>query len=151
VDTLSYKTVSANNQTVVRNWHIIDAENQIVGRLATTIANLIRGKHKASFTPHVNTGDKVIVINADKVRFTGKKMEDKVYLHYTGYPGGQRATTPAKLMAKKPEEVLRTAVHGMLPGNKLKKEFLKNLFLYAGTEHPHGAQNPKPYELKSEK
>lgn len=148
MDTLSYKTISANSKTVVRNWHIIDAENMIVGRLATTVANLIRGKHKASFTPHANTGDKVIVINADKVRFTGKKMEDKIYLHFTGYPGGQRAATPAQILAKKPEEVLRNAVHGMLPGNKLRKEFLKNLFIYAGNEHPHAAQNPKPFELK---
>jgi len=148
VDTLSYKTISANKQTVVQNWHIIDAENQIVGRLATTLANLIRGKHKASFTPHVNTGDKVIVINADKIRFTGKKMSDKIYLHYTGYPGGQRAATPERILAKKPTEVLRKAVEGMLPGNKLDKEFMKNLFLYVGTEHPHAAQNPKPYELK---
>jgi large subunit ribosomal protein L13 len=147
VDTLSYKTVSANSQTVSRDWHIIDAENQIVGRLATTIANLVRGKNKASFTPHANTGDKVIVINAEKVRFTGKKMDDKVYLHYTGYPGGQRSTTPAKLMVKKPTEVLKLAVYGMLPSNKLRKEFLKNLFLYEGTEHPHEAQNPKPYTL----
>jgi len=148
VDTLSYKTISANKQTVVQNWHIIDAENQIVGRLATTLANLIRGKHKASFTPHVNTGDKVIVINAEKIRFTGKKMSDKIYLHYTGYPGGQRAATPERILAKKPTEVLRKAVQGMLPGNKLDKEFMKNLFLYAGTDHPHAAQNPKPYELK---
>lgn len=148
MDTLSYKTISANKQTVVQNWHIIDAENQIVGRLATTLANLIRGKHKASFTPHVNTGDKVIVINADKIRFTGKKMSDKIYLHYTGYPGGQRAATPERILAKKPTEVLRKAVEGMLPGNKLDKEFMKNLFLYVGTEHPHAAQNPKPYELK---
>ena len=148
MDTLSYKTISANNKTVERKWHVIDAENQIVGRLATTIANLIRGKHKASFTPHANTGDKVIVINADKIRFTGKKMDDKVYLHYTGYPGGQRATTPAKLMVKKPTEVLKLAVYGMLPSNKLRDEFLKNLFLYAGSEHPHAAQNPKPFELK---
>ena len=148
MDTLSYKTISANNKTVVREWHVIDAENQIVGRLATTIANLIRGKNKASFTPHANTGDKVVVINADKIRFTGKKMDDKVYLHYTGYPGGQRATTPAKLLVKKPTEVLKLAVEGMLPGNKLAKEFMKNLFLYAGSEHPHEAQNPKPFELK---
>lgn len=108
---------------------------------------LVRGKHKASFTPHVNTGDKVIVINAEKVRFTGKKMDNKEYVRYTGYPGGQRFATPADLMNRKPEEVLRMAVHGMLPGNKLKAQFMKNLFIYAGTEHPHAAQNPKTLEL----
>jgi large subunit ribosomal protein L13 len=148
VDTLSYKTISANKQTNVQKWHIIDAENQVVGRLATLIANMIRGKHKASFTPHANTGDKVIVLNADKIRFTGKKMDDKVYLHYTGYPGGQRSVTPAKLLVKKPTEVLKLAVYGMLPGNKLRKDFLSNLYLYEGTEHPHAAQNPQPLELK---
>jgi large subunit ribosomal protein L13 len=143
VDTLSYKTISANKQTVQRDWILIDAEDQIVGRLATQIANIIRGKNKACFTPHANCGDKVIVINADKVRFTGKKMTDKIYLHHTGHPGGQRETTPAKLLVKKPEEVLTKAVRGMLPGNKLRAQFLKNLFIYAGSEHPHQAQNPK--------
>jgi large subunit ribosomal protein L13 len=147
VNTLSYRTVSANKQTVSRDWILIDAENQVVGRLAAKIANLVRGKHKPYFTPHVDCGDKVVVINADKIRFTGKKMSDKVYLHYTGYPGGQRSITPDKLMAKKPEEVLTLAVRGMLPGNKLRKEFLKNLFIYAGSEHPHQAQNPKSLEL----
>jgi large subunit ribosomal protein L13 len=147
VDTLSYKTVSANKQTVVHNWHLIDAEDLIVGRLASKIAMLIRGKHKATFTPHVNCGDKVIVINAEKVRFTGKKMTDKQYIHYTGYPGGQRFASPAILLSYKPDEVIRKAVHGMLPGNKLRKEYLKNLHIYAGAEHPHTAQNPKKLEL----
>jgi large subunit ribosomal protein L13 len=147
VEALSFKTISANKQTVKRDWILIDAENQVVGRLATKIAMLVRGKHKASFTPHVDTGDKVIVINADKVRFTGKKMDKKQYVRYTGYPGGQRFATPADFLAKKPEEIIRFAVHGMLPGNKLKAVFLKNLFIYAGSEHPHAAQNPKTLEL----
>jgi large subunit ribosomal protein L13 len=147
VESLSFKTISANKQTVKRDWILIDAENQVVGRLATKIAMLVRGKHKASFTPHVNTGDKVIVINADKVRFTGKKMDKKEYVRYTGYPGGQRFATPADLMNRKPEEVLRLAVHGMLPGNKLKAQFMKNLFIYASAEHPHAAQTPKTLEL----
>ena len=149
MDTLSYKTVSSNKQTVEHKWFIIDAENQIVGRLATEIAMIIRGKNKASFSPHVNCGDKVVVINAEKVRFTGKKMEDKEYIHYTGYPGGQRFTTPAKLMDKKPGQVLLNAVTGMLPGNKLKKVYLKNLHIYAGTEHPHAAQNPTIKQINS--
>lgn len=149
MDTLSYKTVSANKQTVDHKWFIIDAENQVVGRLASEIAMIIRGKTKASFTPHVNCGDKVVVINAEKVRFTGKKMQDKEYIHYTGYPGGQRFTTPAKLMDKKPGQVLLNAVTGMLPGNKLKKVYLKNLFIYAGTEHPHAAQNPTKKQINS--
>lgn len=148
MNTPSYKTISASKATASHNWLIIDAENQVVGRLATTIANLIRGKNKPDFTPHDNTGDKVIVINAEKIRFTGNKMNDKEYLHYTGYPGGQRSTTPAKLLVRKPTEILHNAVHGMLPGNKLKAQYLKNLFLYAGTEHPHGPQNPQPYDLK---
>jgi large subunit ribosomal protein L13 len=147
VDTLSYKTISANSKTVQHNWILIDAEDQVVGRLASKIANLVRGKHKASFTPHINCGDKVVVINADKIRFTGKKFDDKIYLHYTGYPGGQRETTPAKLISKKPEDIIIMAVRGMLPGNKLRKEFLKNLFVYAGAEHPHQAQNPKTIQL----
>jgi large subunit ribosomal protein L13 len=149
VDTLSYKTISANRNTVVKDWYIIDAEDQIVGRLASRIANVIRGKHKASFTPHVNCGDKVIVINADKIRFTGKKMSDKEYIHYTGYPGGQRFITPEKLLEKKPADVLTMAVRGMLPGNKLRKQFLGNLHVYAGAVHPHQAQNPKTLNLSS--
>ena len=145
MDTLSYKTVSANRKTVSKAWHLIDAEDMIVGRLATTIANLARGKHKPTFSPHVDCGDKVVVINADKVCFTGKKMKDKVYVRHTGYPGGQRFTTPAQLMDRKPTEVLRKAVNNMLPKNKLQQVYLKNVFLYAGTQHPHEAQQPKPY------
>jgi len=147
VDTLSYKTVAAKSSTVVSEWLVIDAENMVVGRLAAQLAKIIRGKNKPSFSPHVNCGDKVIILNAEKVRFTGNKMNDKIYIHYTGYPGGQREITPARLMTKKPEDVLKMAVRGMLPANKLRKEYLNNLFIYVGGEHPHSAQNPKTITL----
>ncbi|MCX6351563.1 MAG: 50S ribosomal protein L13 [Bacteroidetes bacterium] len=149
MNTLSYKTISTSKETASHSWHVIDAENQIVGRLASRIAKLIRGKNKPDFTPHANTGDKVIVLNVDKVRFTGKKMQDKVYTRHTGYPGGQRFSSPVLLLKSKPGEVLRNAVKGMLPGNKLREPYLKNLHLYVGTTHPHMAQNPKPYDLNS--
>jgi large subunit ribosomal protein L13 len=147
VETLSYKTISVNKKTASHNWYIIDAEDQIVGRMASKIANIIRGKNKPDFTPHVNGGDKVIVINAEKIRFTGKKMQDKEYIHYTGYPGGQRFITPAKMLVKKPTDVVTLAVRGMLPANKLRKQFLGNLYVYAGTEHNHDAQAPKKLDL----
>ncbi len=147
MDSLSYKTISVNSKTATHNWYIIDVQDQIVGRAASKIANIIRGKNKPDFTPHVNGGDKVVVINADKVKFTGKKMGDKEYIHYTGYPGGQRFITPEKLMAKKPEDVITLAIRGMLPANKLRKQFLSNLHVYAGTEHPHDAQTPKVLDL----
>jgi len=142
VDTLSYKTKSANKDTVVRQWYIVDAENQIVGRMATKIANVLRGKHKPSYTPHVDTGDNVIVINADKVRFTGNKMDKKVYLTYSGYPGGQKSKTAKELMEKKPYAVIENAVRGMLPKNKLGRAMFKKLYVYAGDEHNHKAQKP---------
>ncbi len=147
MEALSFKTAPAKPQSVERNWHIIDAENQIVGRLASQIAILIRGKHKPLFSPHVDCGDKVIVINADKIRFTGKKMQDKQYIHHTGYPGGQRINTPTGLLAKKPTEILAKAVTNMLPHSRLRKEYLKNLFLYQGAEHPHQAQQPKTVKV----
>jgi large subunit ribosomal protein L13 len=148
VDTLSYKTISANKKTIHQEWLVIDAENQIVGRLATQIANLLRGKHKTNFTPHVVAGDHVIVINADKVRFSGKKMEDKIYLRHTGYPGGQRETTPERLLKTKPEDIIIKAVRNMLPKNKLQAVCLKNLHVFAGAEHIHQAQSPKVYKPK---
>lgn len=147
MDTLSYKTRSVSSQQAERTWHLIDAENKVVGRLASEIAKIIRGKNKPSFTPHDNTGDKVVVINADKVRFTGKKMDQKEYIRHTGYPGGQRVTTPTEVLAKKPERILHNAVKGMLPKNKLQKPYLKNLFIYTGTEHPHEAQKPKKLDI----
>jgi len=146
VNTLSYKTQSANKETVDRKWFIIDAEGEIVGRLATKIAHVLKGKHKASYTPHVDTGDNVIVINADKVRFTGLKMDQKQYITFSGYPGGQKYATAAQMAAKKPTFIIEKAVKGMLPKNKLGRAMFKKLFAYAGTEHPHQAQ--KPAELK---
>ena len=145
--TLSYKTISANKATVKKEWIVVDAENEVVGRLATKVANILRGKHKPSFTPHVDCGDYVIVINADKVRFTGKKLTDKVYVRHTGYPGGQRFSTPKEILAKKPTELLRMAVKGMLPKNRLGAKLINNLYLYQGTEHPHQAQKPRTITL----
>jgi len=143
VDTLSYKTISANKATVEKAWVVVDAENQILGRLCSEIAKIIRGKHKPSFTPHVDCGDQVIVINADKVRLTGKKMTDKVYIRHTGYPGGQRFSTPREVLVKNPRGVVEAAVKGMLPKNRLGRELFHNLFVYAGSSHPHAAQQPK--------
>ncbi|MDD2488303.1 MAG: 50S ribosomal protein L13 [Bacteroidales bacterium] len=149
MNTLSYKTVSANKETVQKEWIIIDAENQILGRLATKVANVLRGKHKPSFTPHVDCGDNVIIINAEKIRFTGKKLTDKVYVRHTGYPGGQRFSTPKQLLATHPIRVIEHAVKGMLPKNKLADVLYNNLHVYAGTEHPHEAQQPKVVNLNS--
>ncbi|OAQ37987.1 50S ribosomal protein L13 [Pedobacter psychrophilus] len=146
MNTLSYKTVSANNKTVDKQWVVVDAEGEILGRLSSNIAKVIRGKNKPSFTPHVDCGDNVIVINADKVKLTGDKMSDKVYVRYTGYPGGQRFITPKELMQKHPTRIIEKAVRGMLPKNRLGRAIFKNLYIYAGNEHPHVAQNPK--ELK---
>jgi len=147
LDTISYKTISANDNTVNKGWVVIDAKNQVLGRLSSHIASILRGKNKTNFTPHVDCGDNVIVINAEKVRLTGKKMTEKVYVSYTGYPGGQRFTTPRKLLASKPERVIEKAVKGMLPKNRLGSEMYRNLYVYAGTEHPHAAQQPKEISL----
>lgn len=149
MNTISYKTVSANKETVKKEWILIDAENEVLGRLASKVANVLRGKNKPSFTPHVDCGDNVIVINAEKVRLTGKKMTDKVYVRHTGYPGGQRFTTPKELLAHKPISVVEKAVKGMLPKNTLGSALYRNLFVYAGSEHPHQAQNPKATNLNS--
>jgi len=147
VDTLSYKTVSANKATVTKEWVVIDATDQVVGRLASRIALILRGKNKPSFTPHVDCGDNVIVINAEKVRLTGKKMTDKVYVRHTGYPGGQRFSSPKELLTRKPLAVVEHAVKGMLPKNRLGAELFRNLFVYVGSEHPHQAQQPKEIHL----
>jgi large subunit ribosomal protein L13 len=143
VNTLSYKTVSANKKTVNKEWVVVDAEGEILGRLSSKIAMIIRGKNKPSFTPNVDCGDNVIVINADKVKLTGNKFADKQYVSYTGYPGGQRFISPKELMAKHPERVIEKAVRGMLPKSRLGKALFGNLHVYAGTQHPHAAQNPK--------
>ena len=142
MNTLSYKTVSANSKTVTKEWVVIDANAEILGRLSSRIAFILRGKHKANFTPHVDCGDNVIVINADKVRFTGNKFEEKEYVSYTGYPGGQKFISPKDLMAKHPTRVVEKAIRGMLPKNKLGNKVFKNLPVYAGAEHPHAAQTP---------
>jgi large subunit ribosomal protein L13 len=143
VDTLSYKTISANKATIQKEWVVVDAENQVLGRLCSEIAKIIRGKNKPSYTPHTDCGDQVIVINADKVRLTGKKLTDKVYTRHTGYPGGQRFATPREVLAKNPRGVVEAAVKGMLPKNRLGRALFNNLYVYAGTEHPHAAQQPK--------
>lgn len=143
MNTLSYKTVSANKKTVDKQWVVVDAQGEILGRLSSNIAKVIRGKNKPSFTPHVDCGDNVIVINADKVKLTGDKMSDKVYVRYTGYPGGQRFITPKEMMAKHPTRIIEKAVRGMLPKTRLGRAIFKNLYIYAGNEHPHAAQNPK--------
>jgi large subunit ribosomal protein L13 len=146
VNTLSYKTKSANKATVEKSWWVVDADSQVVGRLASNIARIVRGKHKPYYTPHVDCGDHVIVINADKIKFTGNKLTDKQYISHTGYPGGQRTTTPKEMLEKHPERVLEKAVKGMLPKNRLGAVLFHNLHIYTGGEHPHEAQNPK--ELK---
>jgi large subunit ribosomal protein L13 len=149
VDTLSYKTVSANKATVIKEWVIIDAEGAVLGRLATLIANMLRGKHKTNFTPHVDCGDNVVVINAEKVVLTGKKWSDKEYVRYTGYPGGQKFTTSEELLKKNPIGLVEIAVKGMLPKNRLGSALFRNLHVYAGTEHPHEAQKPRKVELNN--
>ncbi|HEY9559231.1 MAG TPA: 50S ribosomal protein L13 [Anseongella sp.] len=147
MNTLSYRTVSANKKTVNKQWVVVDAEAEILGRLSSRIAMVIRGKHKPEYTPHVDCGDHVIVINADKVRLTGNKMTDKQYVRHTGYPGGQRFISSKELLAKYPERVLEKAVRGMLPKNKLGNALIRNLHVYAGPEHPHEAQSPKPLKF----
>lgn len=147
MDALSYKTISANAKTVTKNWVIVDAEDQVVGRLTSKVASMIRGKHKTNFTPHVDCGDNVIVINAAKVKFTGKKWIDKEYVRYTGYPGGQRFATPTEWLKKNPALIIEHAVRGMLPKTKLGRAIFGNLYVYAGTEHPHTGQKPKEIKL----
>lgn len=145
---MSYKTVSANKNTVKKEWLVVDATDAVVGRLASQIVHLLRGKHKPLYTPHVDCGDHVIVINCDKVRFTGKKWDEKLYIRHTGYPGGQRALTAKQLKAKSSTRLIEHAVKGMLPKNRLGRQLFKNLHLYEGAEHPHQAQQPKEYKLK---
>ena len=148
MDTLSYKTVSTNKATAQKGWLLVDAENETVGRLASKVAYLVRGKHKVAYTPHVDCGDNVVIINAEKVRFTGKKMADKIYTRYTGYPGGQRFSSPKLLLATKPEKVLEHAIGRMLPKTKLGDRLRRNVFVYAGAEHEQAAQNPVKIDLK---
>ena len=147
MDTLSYKTVSANRATVTKEWVLVDATDVVLGRLASKVAKILRGKNKPSFTPHVDCGDNVVIINAEKVRLTGNKLNDKIYLSYSGYPGGQREKTPAELLAKYPERVIEKAVKGMLPKNRLGSKIYGNLKVYVGPEHKQEAQNPRVIDL----
>lgn len=147
MDHLSYKTKSERKEDVVHDWYVVDAEGETVGRLATKIATVLRGKHKPSYTPHVDTGDNVIVLNAGKIRFTGNKMKAKEYVSYSLYPGGQKRINPESLLKKKPEAVIEKAVKGMLPKTKLGRAMFKKLFVYTGAEHPHAAQKPKQFEF----
>src|SRR5574344_2104927 len=153
MNTLSYKTISVNKETAKTKLVVIAAPDQVVGRLASKVAKIIRGKYKPTFTPHVDCGDNVILINADKVVFTGKKETDKVYTRYTGYPGGQRFNTPAQLRQRKDgvDKILRHAVKGMLPKGPLGRSLMSNLYIYEGTEHPHEAQKPKTIDINQYK
>lgn len=147
MDTLSYKTISANKKTVNKEWLLVDAEGQPLGRLASKVAKILRGKYKPEFTPHVDCGDNVVIINAAKVSLSGNKWDDKQYIRYTGYPGGQRVQTARELLDKKPEALVEKAVKGMLPKNKLGADLFRNLRVYAGTEHGQEAQKPKAINL----
>ena len=147
MDTLSYKTLSANRETADKQWLLVDAEGQVLGRLCSQVAALMRGKHKTNFTPHADCGDNIVLINASKVVLTGNKLEDKVYVRHTGYPGGQRFTQAKKMLAEKPERMIEKAVKGMLPKSRLGRHLLGNLHVYAGSEHEQTAQQPKAYKL----
>jgi large subunit ribosomal protein L13 len=141
------KTVSANKQTVSRKWYIVDAEDKTLGRMSTEIANRLRGKHKAEYTPHVDTGDYVIVVNAEKVKVTGNKFTDKTYYHHSGFPGGIKSITFEKLIDRAPERIIEMAVKGMMPSNKLSRAMFTKLKVYAGSTHPHEAQQPQTLEI----
>lgn len=147
MNTLSYKTLSANAATVDKQWLVVDAEGQQLGRLASKVAKLLRGKHKVNFTPHVDCGDNVVVINAAKVQLSGKKWTDKQYIRHTGYPGGQRSTTPTDLLEKNPNRIVEMSVRGMLPKNRLGRQLLKNLYVYEAETHQQEAQQPKTFNL----
>ncbi|GHT33198.1 MAG: 50S ribosomal protein L13 [Prevotellaceae bacterium] len=149
MDTLSYKTISANKATVQKDWLVVDATDLVLGRMGSKIAKILRGKYKATYTPHVDCGDNVIVINADKVKLTGRKWTDRIYLSYTGYPGGQREITPEKLLEKSPEKLIKKVVKGMLPKNRLGAVLLGNLYVFAGAEHDKQAQQPKVIDLNT--
>ena len=147
MDTVSYKTLSANKETANKQWFIIDAEGQTLGRMASKVAKVLRGKYKTNFTPHADCGDYVIILNAGKIIMTGKKMTDREIFSYTGYPGGQKRVSPTEMLAKDETSVVRHAVRGMLPKNKLGAAILRNCYIYAGTDHDQEAQNPKALNL----
>lgn len=147
MDTLSYRTISANKATVDKEWLVVDADGEILGRLASRVAKLLRGKHKVNFTPHVDCGDNIIVINAEKVQLSGNKWSNKKYIRHTGYPGGQRTTTAEEMHKKKPIGLVENAVRGMLPKSRLGRDLFRNLYVYVGDSHNHEAQQPKKIEL----
>lgn len=149
MNTLSYRTLSVNKAAVNKEWVIIDADGAILGRLASVVASMLRGKHKTNFTPHVDCGDNVIVINAEKVSLSGTKWSDKEYVRHTGYPGGQRFTTAEEMLKKNPIRLVEHAVRGMLPKNRLGRAIYRNMHVYSGTAHPHEAQKPRKIELNN--
>ena len=149
MDTLSYKTISANTRTATKEWIVVDAEGQQLGRLCSKVAKLLRGKYKPNFTPHADCGDNVIIINVEKVIFTGNKLTDKQYRRHTQYPGGQRISTPAEEMKRFPERILEHAVRGMLPKNRLGRAVFKNMHLFVGPEHNHESQQPKVIDINA--
>ena len=149
MNTLSYKTASVNKENANKKWYVIDAEGQILGRLASEVAMILRGKRKPCFTPHSDCGDNVIIINAEKIQLTGNKMDQKYYVHYTGYPGGQRVRTVKEQLNRKPVAVLEHAIKGMLPKTKLGNEIYRNLYVYAGPEHPHQAQQSTELKINT--
>lgn len=148
MDTLSYKTVSANKETANKQWVLVNAEDLVLGRLASQVAAMLRGKHKTNFTPHADCGDNVVVINADKIRLTGKKWTDREHFKHTGYPGGQKRISPQELFDRDQTSLVRQAIKGMLPKNKLGSALYSNLHVYAGTDHKHEAQQPKEVKIK---
>jgi large subunit ribosomal protein L13 len=151
VDTLSYKTKFENKATVSRKWWVVDAEGQTLGRIASRIAYMLRGKHKAGYTPHFDCGDYIIILNAEKIALTGRKMQNKVYLTFSGYPGGQKQATAAEIRDKRPERLIENAVKGMLPKGRLGRAMFKKMFVYTGTNHHHQAQKPEVLEFNFKK
>ncbi len=149
MDTLSFKTESATKASIQKEWLVVDATDQVLGRLGTKVAIILRGKHKPNYTPNLDCGDNVIIINADKVKLTGKKWSDRVFFYHSGYPGGQREVTPAMLFAKSPEQLVLRTVKGMLPKGTLGRKVLSNLFIYSGPEHKHEAQQPRAIDLNA--
>lgn len=149
MDTLSYKTISANKETVTKEWVVVDATDQILGRFCSKVAKLARGKYKPNFTPHVDCGDNVIIINADKIKMTGKKWDERISLTFTGYPGGQREWTPKRMQSKGSDRLFFKVLKGMLPKNKLGAKILRNIYIYDGPDHPHQAQTPKVIDINA--
>jgi large subunit ribosomal protein L13 len=149
VNTLSFRTQSANAATVKRDWYVVDATNLTLGRMCSRIAGILRGKNKPYFTPHTDCGDYIIVINADKIKLTGKKMDDKEYITYSGYPGGQKSESARNLLERRPEAVVERSIKGMLPKNRLGRQMFRKLYVYAGAEHPHTAQQPRSLSFSS--